>query len=242
MLFLQQLIVAGTTWPGLRERAAQVMVQGQKSGFRSDWKVPDTDYWDAPGVQEVYFVTIASDSRTGYRFKKPYRTIFRFPLDPETGAPYPSGHSPSSLPCWVHCTCPAFQYYCEVALTREQNSDIISSDGSYPGHTNPSMAPYVCKHLFATAQTAMSVRDGMGVTASLASKQDDPRELEPKRRDPMRGSNIPGRDPKATTKRSTPKTPLTAKPAGKALADLPSTWHGRLMYVLFGTGAHVPRD
>lgn len=206
------------------ERASKVSIQGIKSGFRPDWKVPDTAYWGSPGVQEVLFVTQASDSKTDRRFRKPYQTMYRFPLNPSSGGPYPSGASANDLPVWVNCTCPAFRYYSEVALTRKNSSDIIESDGSTPTQNNPRMEPYICKHLYATAKVAMDKRRTIGVTASTATLQDDP--LKPKKRDPER----PGVEtPQSQKGRKTPKVSATAaKPT-----TIPQTWLGRLAYILF---------
>jgi hypothetical protein len=206
------------------ERASKVSISGIKTGFRDGWKVPDTAYWGSPGVQEVLFVTQASDSKTDRRFRKPYQTMYRFPLDQASGSPYPTGASANSLPVWVNCTCPAFRYYSEVALTKSQSSDIIESDGSLPRKNNPQMEPYICKHLFATAKMAMDKRRTIGVTASLATLQDDP--LKPKNRDPEKVDAI---SPKSQKGRKTPKVSSTASKAN----DLPSTWLGRLNYILF---------
>jgi hypothetical protein len=206
MLNLSQMMqAAARRWPGLRERAGKVTIQGAKSGFRDGWKVPDVAYWDNPGVQEIMFVTIASDSGTDNRFKKPYRTIFRFPLDPSTGAPYAS-----------------FRYYSEVALTGRDNSDVIESDGSYPRINNPQMDPYICKHLFATAEAAVEKRKTLGVTASAHTRQKEPRRLEPKGRQAV--------DPGAAKGPRTSKEAVTlARPS-----TIPQTWLGRLAYILFG--------
>jgi hypothetical protein len=223
MLTMGQMIKAATKrWKGLRDRAAKVSVSGVKSGFRSNWKVPDTSYWVAPGVQEVTFVTLASDSVTDRRFRKPYTTIFRFPLNPATGEPYPAGTGTSDLPVWVHCSCPAFQYYCEVAVKNGDSTDQISSDGSFPKQNNPSMEPIICKHLLATANSAMQKRKSMGVTASVDSLQDDP--AEPKDRDPEATARAP-----RPAGRKTPRNALTAS----SPQSLPQTWLGRLAYILF---------
>lgn len=209
---------------GISDRAAKVSISGVKTGFRYGWKVPDTAYWGSPGVQEVLFVTQASDSKTDRRFRKPYQTMFRFPLDQSTGSAYASGTNANSLPVWVNCTCPAFRYYSEVAVTKKGSSDIIESDGSLPRQNNPQMEPYICKHLFATAKIAMDKRRTIGVTASLATLQDDP--LKPKNRDPER---VDRRQQSQAGKRKTPKSAITAAHP----TDIPSTWLGRLAYILF---------
>lgn len=207
---------------GLRERAAKVSVSGVKAGFRHGWRVDDPDYAASRGVQEVAFITIASDSKTDRKFRKPYNTVFRFPLNPATAEPYASGVGTSELPVWVSCSCPSFQYYCEVALKNQGNSDSIHSDGSFPRKNNPSMDPIICKHIIATANAAMQKRKTIPVTGSVTGQ--DPAEV--KDRDPLKGGMVPG----ASKGRKTPKDALTAsRPQG-----LPQTWLGRLTYILFG--------
>lgn len=51
---------------------------------------------------------------------------------------------------WVHCSCPCFTYYLEVALKLRGASDIYDSNGNLPVIRNPRMRPYICKHLLAT--------------------------------------------------------------------------------------------
>ncbi len=209
---------------GIGERAAKVSVQGSKTGFRRDWKVPDTAYWGAPGVQEILFVTQASDSKTDRRFRQPYKTIFRFPLNQATGQPYASGVNANDLPVYVTCSCPAFRYYSEVALMSKNNTDQIESNGQFPKINNPNMEPYICKHLFATAKDAMQKRASIGVTATVATLQEDP--AKPKNRNP----EAPAPGSRVHAGRKTPKVSATdAKPT-----TIPSTWLGRLNYILFG--------
>jgi len=56
--------------------------------------------------------------------------------------------------CWVHCDCPYFQYYVEVALTARGASSVLTSNGSFPKIRNPSMRPYLCKHLYSAGLVA----------------------------------------------------------------------------------------
>jgi hypothetical protein len=207
----------------ISQRAATVSVHGSKTGFRSGWKVPDTAYWGSPGVQEILFVTQASDSKTDRRFRQPYKTIFRFPLNQATGQPYESGVGANDLPVYVTCSCPAFRYYSEVALMSKNNTDQIESNGQFPKINNPNMEPYICKHLFATAKQAMQQRPTIGVTATVATLQDDP--AKPKNRNP----EAPEPGSKATVGRKTPKVSATASKS----STLPQTWLGRLNYILF---------
>lgn len=50
---------------------------------------------------------------------------------------------------WVHCSCPYFTYHLEVVLKLKGSSEIYNSNGAYPRITNPSLRPYLCKHLYA---------------------------------------------------------------------------------------------
>lgn len=50
---------------------------------------------------------------------------------------------------WVHCSCPYFTYYLEVALQLYGSSQIYNSNGQFPKIRNPSLKPYFCKHLYA---------------------------------------------------------------------------------------------
>jgi hypothetical protein len=59
---------------------------------------------------------------------------------------------------WLHCSCPFFLYYLEVALTARKSSSVINSNGAYPRMRNPQLRPYLCKHLFAAAKPAIKAR------------------------------------------------------------------------------------
>jgi len=67
---------------------------------------------------------------------------------------------PSSL-LWVHCSCPYFLYNVEVALTLKSSSSIYDSNGALPRIKNPTLRPYLCKHLFATVANQLKA-DGAG--------------------------------------------------------------------------------
>lgn len=56
---------------------------------------------------------------------------------------------------WVHCSCPWFTFFCEVALTLKKSSSIKNSNGELPKETNPRLKPWVCKHLIAMSKTAI---------------------------------------------------------------------------------------
>jgi len=111
-----------------------------------------------------------------------------------------------------------------VALTKKNSSDVIESDGSLPRKNNPQMEPYICKHLFATAKMALDKRRTIGVTASIATLQDDP--MKPKGRDPEK---VVVGTPQAQKGRKTPDVSATAANP----TNIPQTWLGRLGYILF---------
>lgn len=52
----------------------------------------------------------------------------------------------------VSCSCDYFWSHCEVALNAKDAADIKYSNGDKPVVTNPSMIPYVCKHLVAALE------------------------------------------------------------------------------------------
>jgi hypothetical protein len=56
--------------------------------------------------------------------------------------------TPDSL-VWVHCSCPYFTYHLEVVLKLRGSSDIRNSNAELPKIKNPSLKPYLCKHLYA---------------------------------------------------------------------------------------------
>lgn len=54
---------------------------------------------------------------------------------------------------WVHCSCPYFKYYLEVALWRKGCTDLKSlgrENAFWPKIRNPRMKAYLCKHLYST--------------------------------------------------------------------------------------------
>lgn len=59
---------------------------------------------------------------------------------------------------YVHCSCPYFLYFCEVAVAARGSSSVINSNGAYPKIRNPSLRPYLCKHLFQAARGAIRAR------------------------------------------------------------------------------------
>lgn len=70
------------------------------------------------------------------------------------GKPMKDGRMKPNNRAWVHCTCPYFLYYNEVALAARGSSEVISSNGALPNIRNPRMKPYLCKHLFRAANVA----------------------------------------------------------------------------------------
>lgn len=59
---------------------------------------------------------------------------------------------------WVHCDCPYFKYYVEVALAARGSSSVMISNGNFPKIRNPRMRPYLCKHLLATGKAATDAK------------------------------------------------------------------------------------
>jgi hypothetical protein len=59
---------------------------------------------------------------------------------------------------WVYCSCPYFKYYLEVALTARESASILESNGAFPFIRNPSMRPYLCKHLAALSKKAPTTK------------------------------------------------------------------------------------
>ena len=219
---------AARRWAGLAARAGGVTVGGVKSGFRPGWKVPDSTYWTAEGVQEVIFVTFGSNANMGVNslsdgtsYTKPYRTVFRFPLDPATGEPFPDS-SGLNIPTYVSCSCPAFRFFCEREATDEDSSDITFSNG---GPYRKNQPTYICKHLVATANRAVGLRRKIGMNVTGDTKEQEPKKVQPKRRDPTR--------PVLPNERSDSVSGKTRKVAATASFGIPQTWLGRLVYILF---------
>lgn len=228
MLTLQEMLnAAAHRWTGLAARASAVTVSGVTSGFRPGWKVPDPAYNIHEGVQEIIFIT-HSDNQSGTTYLKdgssytrPYRTVFRFPLDPSTGQPFPDGIG-MSIPTYVSCSCPAFRFYCEKEATSNQSSDIIFSNGGAYRTNDPT---YICKHLVATAKKAITLRRKIGTQVSASTTKKEPDKVQPRRRDPMQPArNQPGSDS---------VNPETRKVSATSSSGIPQTWIGRLVYVLF---------
>jgi hypothetical protein len=54
---------------------------------------------------------------------------------------------------WVHCSCPYFKYYLEVALWVKGCTELLSlgrGNAYRPRIRNPRMKAYLCKHLYST--------------------------------------------------------------------------------------------
>ncbi len=62
-------------------------------------------------------------------------------------------HGPvaKTTPVWVSCTCPAWLFFCEVAVAGAGSTDVLYSNGAAPVVRNPSGTPYLCKHIYAVA-------------------------------------------------------------------------------------------
>lgn len=73
----------------------------------------------------------------------PWKTTIRF--YPGENEVWPSANQASTV--WVSCSCPYWLFYCEVATARTGSSSVIYSNGDLPIVRNPTMVPYLCKHL-----------------------------------------------------------------------------------------------
>jgi hypothetical protein len=56
---------------------------------------------------------------------------------------------------WVHCSCPYFTFYLEVALTLQKTSNVYDSNGALPKKLNTGLKPFLCKHLYAALTSLM---------------------------------------------------------------------------------------
>lgn len=80
---------------------------------------------------------------------KPYNLVFKF---------YDlSKKNLANSRVYVHCNCPYFIYYLEVAVAARGSSSVINSNGQYPRVRNSDMRPYLCKHLLQASKGAMKV-------------------------------------------------------------------------------------
>jgi hypothetical protein len=70
----------------------------------------------------------------------------------------PKGLMKSDHRAWVHCDCPYFKYYVEVAVAARGSSTVLTSNGQFPKIRNPRMTPYLCKHLVAAVKPALRMK------------------------------------------------------------------------------------
>lgn len=121
----------GLTPPAVRKRSRDCQTMVVKSVLSSD------DIGRA-----VKVVVTRSYATDGVRYG-----IYKFYL-PKTHLAK-KGKDPLNTTSWVWCSCPYFKYTCEVALWFRNASSIIFSNGAFPRVRNPSIRPFVCKHLYA---------------------------------------------------------------------------------------------
>jgi hypothetical protein len=123
------------------------------------------------------------------------------------GKPMKDGTMKPNNRAWVHCTCPYFLYYNEVALAARGSSEVISSNGALPNIRNPRMKPYLCKHLFRAATVAPKAKAKEREDLTKIDEADLDRMLE------VLAPYIPGseRGPSRLGKR-TPTRPGATKP------------------------------
>jgi len=85
----------------------------------------------------------------------------------------PDGNMTNRSKAWVHCDCPYFRYYVEVALAAQKSSDVIASNGQFPKIRNPNMRPYLCKHLWAAAPLALKLKPAHSQAAKIEQSEID---------------------------------------------------------------------
>jgi len=152
MLYLSTLL--RQTPANIRSNAAKVRISRIKASV-------DTDQ---TGEHKLFLAS----ARTRMKGKTPwFVTIKLYGTHRADGVMKPSSR------CWVHCTCPYFQYYVEVALTARGSSNVIMSNGSFPKIRNPRMRPYLCKHLYAAGLVAPKVRAKRRPRAAVTEQELD---------------------------------------------------------------------
>jgi hypothetical protein len=109
---------------------------GSRDGFRRVYSRDRTYY------NEVRYYSACTDG------KRISYIRFYGPPKPET-------------PVWVWCSCPHFLFTLEVALARYNSSSIKQSNGQLPRVRNPTMFPYLCKHLVNAAKYALQQKDDL---------------------------------------------------------------------------------
>jgi hypothetical protein len=84
-------------------------------------------------------------------------------------------HGPvaKNTPVWVSCTCPAWLFFCEVAVAGSGSTSVLYSNGAPPDIRNPNKIPYLCL----TGDTLISTRTGLVPLAELVGPGNGPREL-----------------------------------------------------------------
>jgi hypothetical protein len=106
---------------------------------------------DANGTHKLY-TCFAKDMESARPEDGPWRVIIRL------YSKEPKGNMGANHPAWVHCDCPYFQYYVEVANAARRSSSVITSNGHYPKIRNPRMKPYLCKHLVKAFRRALRMK------------------------------------------------------------------------------------
>jgi hypothetical protein len=59
---------------------------------------------------------------------------------------------------WCHCSCEYFTFNLEVALTAQDSSTVINSNGNMPVEKNPTMKGHFCKHFLAAVNQLRGVK------------------------------------------------------------------------------------
>lgn len=108
---------------------------------------------------------------------------------------------------WVHCSCPYFTYHLEVVLKLRGSSKIENSNAEMPKIKNPSLRPYLCKHLYALTIYMIARDTKYGVKDMSAPKRP-----------------VPARKPPTSVKKPASKIskpPAARKPTGPSKVPKP---------------------
>jgi len=126
-------------------RATPKSVQRKSVSFSKVKAFIDTD----DNGEFKYITATARSTGSMNKYQVHVRLYGRVPM---------SGKMKPNSKAWVHCSCPYFRYYVEVALAARGSSAILISTGAFPKIRNPRMKPYLCKHLFQVVPVVMQVK------------------------------------------------------------------------------------
>jgi hypothetical protein len=165
MLTLRQLIMATPRSVSLRIRGCRVKVitAFEASDVNGDYKEVDLNI-NCSGTTRLVRYKFYSASTVSTHTIPPTPT--------GVNPAYGGGTGPAALttylerPVWVHCDCPYFTYYLEVALAARKSSTVMDSNGNYPRIRNPKFKPYLCKHAYMAARPAAAAQTQLQTQAA----------------------------------------------------------------------------